>query len=643
MTDAAPLLDKARIALHAVFGFESFRPGQEEIIEAVLGGEDVIAVMPTGGGKSLLYQLPALAREGLTLVASPLIALMRDQVAQLREIGVSAAALNSASEPEERRQVAASLRDGSLRLLYVAPERLLRDDMIAYLAKLKIDLFAIDEAHCVSQWGHDSGRNMCGSRKSPRPLGGVQTIAVTATADGPTRAEIVKKLFLRRPRQFVRSFDRPNLFLAMKPKANATRQLIDRIEEHKGESGIIYCASRRRTEELAAQLSSQGWRALPYHAGLEPDVRSKNQDVFQKEDGVVICATIAFGMGIDKPDVRFVFHADLPSSIEAYYQEIGRAGRDGLPADTLTLYGAGDIALRRRQIEESNAPDERKRVEMKKLDDLVALCETARCRRQVLLGFFGEEVEPCGHCDVCKGAVRLVDGTIDAQKAMSAILRTQGRFFFGHLANILSGKATDAVLLHGHDKLKTFGVGKDRMPAEWRGVFRQLLSAKLLLFDPADRDRLGVSDEGMKVLRGQAAFSLREDIGGGKKRRGRLAQAAACNVGLGYPEFHAATLAALKALRMDLARRQDVPAYVIFPDRTLIEMAARRPTTIAELATIHGVGTAKLKRCRRDVSRGNSERRRLRGRSDGSERGTRLPNGGGQSYFKAEKSVGVSN
>jgi ATP-dependent DNA helicase RecQ len=595
MTDAAPLLDRARAALHGVFGFESFRPGQEEIIEAVLGGEDVIAVMPTGGGKSLLYQLPALAREGLTLVASPLIALMRDQVAQLREIGVAAAALNSASEPEERRQVAAALRDGSLRLLYVAPERLLREDMIAYLAKLKIDLFAIDEAHCVSQWGHDFRPEYMRLREVAEALGGVQTIAVTATADAPTRAEIVKKLFLRRPRQFVRSFDRPNLFLAMKPKANATRQLIDRLEEHKGESGIIYCASRRRAEDLASQLSSQGWRALPYHAGLEPDVRSKNQDVFLKEDGVVICATIAFGMGIDKPDVRFVFHADLPSSIEAYYQEIGRAGRDGLPADTFTLYGAGDIALRRRQIDESNAPDERKRVETKKLDDLVALCETARCRRQVLLGFFGEEVEPCGHCDVCKGAVRLVDGTIDAQKAMSAILRTQGRFFFGHLANILSGKATDAVTLHGHDKLKTFGVGKDRTPAEWRGVFRQLLSAKLLLFDPADRDRLGISDEGMKVLRGQATFSLREDIGGGRKRRDRF-KAEAASASASATEFHAATLAALKALRMDLARRQDVPAYVIFPDRTLMEMAARRPKTIAELATVHGVGTAKLKR-----------------------------------------------
>jgi len=589
MTDASALLEKARADLHRVFGFEAYRPGQEEVIAAVLGGEDVIAVMPTGGGKSLLYQLPAIAREGLTLVASPLIALMRDQVAQLRELGVAAAALNSASDPAERRGVATALREGSLRLLYVAPERLLREDMIAFLGTVKVGLFAIDEAHCVSQWGHDFRPEYMRLREVAVALGGVQTIAVTATADAPTRGEIAARLFPRRPRVFVRSFDRPNLFLAMRPKANATRQLVDRLEKHKGESGIIYCASRRRTEELAEQLSGDGWRALPYHAGMDGKARSANQDAFLREDGIVICATIAFGMGIDKPDVRFVFHADLPSSIEAYYQEIGRAGRDGLPADTFTLYGAGDIALRRRQIDESNAPDERKRIESKKLDDLVSLCETARCRRQVLLGFFGEEVGECGHCDVCQGGVRLVDGTIDAQKAMSAILRTSGRFFFGHLANILAGKKTEAVLLHGHDKLKTFGAGANRAPAEWRGVYRQLQSARLILFDPTDRDRLGVSEEGMRVLRAQTTFALREDIVGRRKRRGKAEPTPAS-------ESSAATLAALKALRLDIARRQDQPAYVIFPDRTLIEMAARRPKTMDELAAIHGVGEAKLKR-----------------------------------------------
>jgi ATP-dependent DNA helicase RecQ len=387
----------------------------------------------------------------------------------------------------------------------------------------------------------------------------------------------------------VRSFDRPNLFLAMRPKANATRQITDRLDAHKGESGIIYCASRRRTEELAQELSRQGRRAIPYHAGLDHQVRARNQDEFLQNDGVIVCATIAFGMGIDKPDVRFVFHADMPSSVESYYQEIGRAGRDGLPADTFTLYGAGDIALRRRQIAEGDSPDERKRVEERKLDDLVALCESARCRRQVLLGLFGEEAGPCGHCDVCGGGVRLIDGQLDAQKAMSAVLRTSGRFFFGHLANILAGKATDAVRQYGHEELKTFGVGRERTPADWRGILRQLLSAKLIAHDPSDRDRLVVTEAGGKVLRGQAPFWLREDVVA-KKPRGRRDAPPRASAG------GEAVLDALKALRSDLAHRQRQPAYVIFADRTLIEMAERRPRSLEELAAIHGVGVAKLQK-----------------------------------------------
>ncbi len=589
MSGARGLMDKARGELARVYGFSGFRPGQEEIVAAVLKGEDVLAVMPTGSGKSLCFQLPALARQGLTLVVSPLIALMRDQVAQLSELGVPAAALNSATEPPERQRIARALRDRSLRLLYVAPERLMREDTLAALKDAAIDLFAIDEAHCVSQWGHDFRPEYMRLREAAEALGGVQTIAVTATADAPTRDDVVERLFLRRPRVFVRSFDRPNLFLAMRPKGNATRLLTERLEAHANESGIVYCASRRRTEELAHEFSAAGRRALPYHAGLEHVVRSHNQDAFLQEDGVVMCATIAFGMGVDKPDVRFVFHADMPSSIEAYYQEIGRAGRDGLPADTFTLYGAGDIELRRRQIAESGAPDERKRIEMTKLDDLVTLCETARCRRQVLLGMFGEESGPCGHCDVCQGAVRLVDGRLDAQKALSAVLRTSGRFFFGHLANILAGKASEAVTRHGHDQLKTFGVGKDRAPADWRGVLRQLLSAKLIDHDRADRDRLIVTDEGRRVLRGEAPFALREDIAAKKPRRQSRTPAAPGDAG-------ADLLAALKALRGAMARAQKQPAYVVFPDRSLIEMAAERPRTLDDLAAIHGVGAAKLQK-----------------------------------------------
>jgi ATP-dependent DNA helicase RecQ len=589
MSGAGALMEIARGELTRVYGFSGFRPGQEEIVAAVLAGEDVLAVMPTGSGKSLCFQLPALARRGLTLVVSPLIALMRDQVAQLVELGVSAAALNSASEPSERQRVAQALRDRSLRLLYVAPERLAREETLAMLGQARVDLFAIDEAHCVSQWGHDFRPEYLRLRETAEALGGVQTIAVTATADAPTRADVAERLFLRAPRVFVRSFDRPNLFLAMRPKGNATRLLAERLEAHPGESGIVYCASRRRAEELAREFSAQGRRALPYHAGLDHAERSRNQDAFLQEDGVVICATVAFGMGIDKPDVRFVFHADMPSSIEAYYQEIGRAGRDGLPADAFTLYGAGDIQLRRRQIAESGAPDERKRVEMSKLDDLVTLCETARCRRQVLLGMFGEESGPCGHCDVCQGAVRLVDGRIEAQKALSAVLRTSGRFFFGHLANILAGKPTDAVMRHGHDRLKTFGVGKDRAPADWRGVLRQLRSAKLIAEDGADRDRLIVTDEGRRVLRGEAPFALREDVAAKRPRREKRLPAAP-------GEADADLLAALKALRGALARAQGQPAYIVFPDRSLIEMAAARPRTLDELAAIHGVGAAKLQK-----------------------------------------------
>jgi ATP-dependent DNA helicase RecQ len=589
VSDLEPLVERARATLSRVYGFPGFRPGQEEVLRAILSDEDVLAVMPTGSGKSLLFQLPPQVRGGLTLVVSPLIALMRDQVAQLRELGISAAALNSATDGAERQRIYAAMEDRSLRLLYVAPERLTRDDTLEMLSHSHIDLLAIDEAHCVSQWGHDFRPEYLRLKEVAQTLGRPRMIAVTATADAPTRGDIVERLFHRDPRVFVRSFDRPNLFLAMRPKTDATRQLAERLETHRGASGIIYCASRKRTEELAREFSVKGRRALPYHAGLDQNVRSHNQDAFLQEDGVVMCATIAFGMGVDKPDVRFVFHADMPGSIESYYQEIGRAGRDGLPADTFTLYGAGDIELRRRQILESPSPEERKRVETSKLDDLVTLCESARCRRQVLLGMFGEDAGPCGNCDVCKGAVRLVDGRIDAQKALSAVLRTSGRFFFGHLANILAGKSTEAVLNHGHEQLKTFGVGKDRAPQDWRGVLRQLLSAKLIDHDREDRDRLIVTEEGRKVLKGETPFMLREDVLTPRPKRDRRPAPSA-------READGDLLVALKALRGAMARAANQPAYVIFPDRTLIEMAREKPSTLGDLGSVHGVGAAKLQK-----------------------------------------------
>ena len=580
---------RAQEALTSYFGFAGFRPGQEDVLHSLFSGKDVLAVMPTGSGKSLCFQLPALALGGLTLVVSPLIALMRDQVAQLRQAGVEAAALNSATDIDERRRIQRGIADRSLRLLYVAPERILREDTLSFVARSHVDLLAIDEAHCVSQWGHDFRPEYLRLREVAEALGGVKTIAVTATADAPTRDDIVARLFLRKPDVFVRSFDRPNLHLAMSPKAQVLRQILARIERHKGESGIIYCSSRKRTEELATDLGNHGIRALPYHAGLDSAVRSANQDTFTAEEGVVICATVAFGMGVDKPDVRFVFHADLPSSIEAYYQEIGRAGRDGLPADTFTLFGAGDIELRRRQIEENDAPPERKAVDRRKLEDLVGLCETARCRRQTLLAAFGEDAEPCGNCDICGGGTKIVDGAIEAQKALSAILRTSGRFFFGHLANILAGRSTEAVLRHGHEQLKTFGVGADRKPSQWQGVFRQLVAARLVDRDHEDRDRIVVTEQGRKVLKGEAPFLVREDVITGRQRKTR-------DQALAIAGIDEDVLDRLKLVRARLAKAQNCPAYVIFSDRSLIDMAGKRPTTLDAFSGIHGVGQEKLRR-----------------------------------------------
>jgi ATP-dependent DNA helicase RecQ len=592
----APRGESARqplAVLEAVFGFKAFRPGQDEVIEAVLRGEDVLAVMPTGSGKSLCYQLPALIRPGLTVVVSPLIALMQDQVGQLVANGVAAASLNSTADAAENRRVVEAIRTGGLKLLYVAPERLNRPDTLADLRNARVDLLAIDEAHCVSQWGHDFRPEYLTLGQVRERLGGVQTIALTATADTPTREDIAGKLFNASPRTFVRSFDRPNLYLAMQPKANSRRQLLSFLAARREQSGIVYCASRKRTEAIAAQLVGEGFRALPYHAGLEPSVRSANQSTFLRQDGVVMVATVAFGMGIDKPDVRFVCHADLPKNVESYYQEIGRAGRDGLPADTLTLYGFDDIRIRRSQIEDSELPEERKRIEVHRFNALLALCEAPRCRRQTLLAYFGEASEPCDGCDLCLQKLSVFDATIDAQKAMSAILRTGECFGTEHLVALLVGEATDAIRRYGHDRLKTFAVGKNRPAGEWRSIFRQLYAAGVINLDIVRHGRWTVTDYGRRVLSGDVRISLREDVLSGAKA-GRARTAAAKP--LAESEADPALLAALKALRTELAAAQQVPAYVVFADRTLIEMAARRPTTLAALREVHGVGDEKLKR-----------------------------------------------
>lgn len=587
-------LDAAESTLHRVFGFERFRAGQAEIVQALLEGEDVLAVMPTGSGKSLCYQLPAILRDGLTVVVSPLIALMRDQVRQLQGFGVNAASLNSANDEAENQRVYRDLREGTLRLLYVAPERLVRPDTVALLKRSGANLLAIDEAHCVSQWGHDFRPEYLALGQIRAELGDITTIALTATADAPTRADIVQKLFATSPRTFIRSFDRPNLHLMMLPKASAKKQIGDFIAARRGMSGIVYCSSRKRTEDLAAGLNAMGHTALAYHAGMEQRLRDANQDTFLREDGVVMVATVAFGMGIDKPDVRFVCHADMPRNVEAYYQEIGRAGRDGLPAETMTLYGLDDMRLRRLQIEEGEASDERKRIERQRFNALIALCESPRCRRQTLLAYFGESSEPCGHCDLCQDGVARFDGTTEAQKALSAMMRTGQRYGTEHLVQILLGNTTDAILRSEHDRLPTFGVGKDRDANSWRSIFRQLYGAGLIELDIAGHGGWFITDAGRLVLRGQSKVEMRQESLSAKRDRSRRSGSAMAEAALQPSDQR--LLSALKDLRRQLATELQQPAYVIFSDRTLLELAAKRPSSLYRLTDIHGIGQAKLER-----------------------------------------------
>jgi ATP-dependent DNA helicase RecQ len=577
MTDLLPLLK-------SVFGFDGFRPGQQEIVEAVTAGRDVLAIMPTGGGKSLCYQLPALAREGVTVVVSPLIALIRDQVSALQAAGVAAGALTSANSAEETDRVLGALNDRSLKLLYMAPERIAQS--AGLLRRARVALLAVDEAHCVSQWGHDFRPDYLRIGELRRELGNIQTAAFTATADAETRAEIVAKLFDAEPETFLRGFDRPNLFLAFQAKDRPREQLLRYVTARRGRSGIVYAGSRNKTEVLAQALREAGLNALPYHAGLDPQTRQRNQDAFQRDDDLVMVATVAFGMGVDKPDIRYVAHADLPKSVESYYQEIGRAGRDGAPAETLTLYGVDDIKLRRMQIDESPAPDERKRMDHQRLNALLALAEAPRCRRVTLLAYFGEAASPCGNCDLCRNPPKLFDGTVAAQKALSAILRTGERFGVEHLIAVLRGEATDNVKARGHEKLPTFGAGREFDRGQWRGIFRQL--SALGLVRPDSHGGWSMAEEALPVLRGQNTIELREDAVRAERKGSKTAPAAL------VAEDDEALLSALKAKRRELAEAQAVPAYVVFADRTLIEMATRKPTTLDEMGAISGVGAKKL-------------------------------------------------
>jgi ATP-dependent DNA helicase RecQ len=587
-------LAAAQDRLRTIFGFATFRPGQAEIVSAILDGRDVLAVMPTGSGKSLCYQLPALIRGGLTVVVSPLIALMRNQVAQLVANGIAAASLNSANDPAENRAVLERIGHGKLRLVYVAPERLLKSDTLDLFKRAKVSLLAVDEAHCISQWGHDFRPEYAALGAVQAELGGVQTAAFTATADAATRTDILDKLFARPPDLFVHGFDRPNLRLAMRAKAGRRAQIADFLDGRRGQSGIVYCASRRKTEELAALLRQSGINALPYHAGMESAARSRHQDAFLQEDGIVVVATVAFGMGIDKPDVRFVLHADMPANIESYYQEIGRAGRDGLPADTLTLYGMGDIRLRRLQIDDSEATDEQKRVERQRLNALVSLCESPRCRRQTLLAYFGEAAAPCGNCDFCCEGAEVIDGTVAAQKALSAMVRTGERFGTEHLTNLLLGERTEAIGKFGHDRLPTFGVGKEYGKPEWRSIFRQLHGAGFIALDITGHGTWSVTETGRRVLKGAARVTLRQDaLKPATRKAARAAAGAAALAGGGQADT--ALFEALRRRRSELAKAQRVAAYVVFADKTLIDMARRKPATVAEMSAVHGVGAAKLR------------------------------------------------
>lgn len=571
--------------LRHVFGFEGFRPGQEEIVMAALAGEDVLAIMPTGGGKSLCFQLPAIVRDGLTVVVSPLIALMRGQVAQMREAGVAARSLNSGNEDSENQIAMQEAEDGTLKLLYVSPERLARPGMIAFLKRVGLTAIAVDEAHCVSQWGHDFRPEYRLIGETRDALGGVQVLAFTATADAMTRKDIVEKLFSAPPRVFLHGFDRPNISLAMTPRSTGRKQLADFLDRHKGQSGIVYCQSRKRVDETADFLAKQGIDARAYHAGMPPEQRSRCQDAFLREDGVVVVATVAFGMGIDKPDVRFVFHMDLPKNIEGYYQEIGRAGRDGLPATAHGLYGMGEVRQYRQWIDESDAPDQQKRIERQKLSTLVAYCEAITCRRVTLLAYFEENAQPCGNCDVCRGEVETVDGTVPAQKALSAILRTRQLFGMEHLITVLRGEHNEMSDKHGHATLPTFGIGADTSKAEWRSIFRQVYAAGFAHIDMENYGRWSVTDSGWQVLRGETQVMLRKPPKSVKRSDRAPVDTSGADDDV---------LAALKALRRRLAGERNVPAYVIFADRTLIEMASALPATRAEMSKLHGIGDKKL-------------------------------------------------
>ena len=582
--------------LHEVFGYETFRPLQGDIIREVVNGGDALVLMPTGGGKSLCYQVPALVRPGTAVVISPLIALMQDQVAALNELGVRAAFLNSTMDFAQARDTENALMTGELDLLYCAPERLIQPRTLDLLHHASISLFAIDEAHCVSQWGHDFRSDYLELSLLAGEFPSVPRIALTATADERTRKEIAERLSLTEARHFVSGFDRPNIQYRISPKTNANKQLLDFIKaEHEGDCGIVYCLSRNKVDATARMLSDKGYTALPYHAGLSAPDRARHQERFLREDGVIVVATIAFGMGIDKPDVRFVAHLDLPKSLEAYYQETGRAGRDGKPSTAWMVYGLQDVIKLRQMLEGSMGNDQFKRVERQKLDAMLGLCEVTSCRRQVLLRYFGDTLEePCGNCDTCLNPPETWDGTVAVQKALSCVFRTGQRYGVTYLIDVLRGSENERIRQFGHDKVSTFGIGTELSVNEWKSVYRQLVANGYLRADPEGFGSLQLTEACRPLLKGQEPIQLRKDPAPAKTS-GRSGSGSA-RAKISDQITDQAGWEALRACRKALADKQGVPPYVIFHDTTLFDMLERRPATLSELAEVNGVGAAKLEK-----------------------------------------------
>ena len=592
MLDQAPNSQAQRI-LKDVFGYDAFRGNQAAIIERVASGGDALVLMPTGGGKSLCFQVPALLREGLAVVVSPLIALMDDQVATLEELGVAAVALNSTLSAEQQRDIAERIRRGEIKFLYVAPERLVQPRMLDFLQRLpQLALFAIDEAHCVSQWGHDFRPEYLQLGQLAELFPHVPRIALTATADMRTREEIVQRLHLEQAERFLSSFDRPNIFYRIQPKDQPRKQLLAFLAARKGDAGIVYCLSRKKVEEVAEFLSAQGFPALPYHAGLPNELRAYNQKRFLNEEGLIMVATIAFGMGIDKPNVRFVCHLDLPKSLEAYYQETGRAGRDGLPADAWMAYGLQDVIFLKQMLAGSEGDERHKRVEQHKLDAMLALCEETRCRRQALLAYFDEVLEqPCGHCDTCVDNVQTWDATEPARQALSAIYRSGQRYGVGHLVDILLGRDNDKIRASGHQHLPVFGIGKALAEGDWRTLFRQLVARGLADVDLEGYGGLRLSDTCRPLLRGEVTLELRRDLKPQQAAKASGSSASQLVRGEEREQWEA-----LRTLRRKLAEEHSVPPYVIFPDSTLLEMLRSQPRNLSDMAQVSGVGARKLER-----------------------------------------------